>query len=70
LCDDDAIEGGGVSAVREECGGFGEVGDTGDAGVFFVEFGGDYFFFGGADGGEDVGFALIIAVCADAWGGS
>jgi hypothetical protein len=50
-----------VRTVGEEGGGFGEAGDTGDAGIFLVQFARDYFFFGRADGREDVGLALVVA---------
>jgi hypothetical protein len=63
LSDGDAVflDGGGIWAVREECGGFGEGGDTGNAGVFFVEGSRDDFLFGGADAGQDVGFTFVVA---------
>ena len=65
LRDDDAVESAGTGTVCEEGGGFGEFGHSCDTGVFFVQFGGHDFVFGGSDGGEDVGFALVVAVGSD-----
>lgn len=56
-----------VLAVGEEGGGFGKGGDTGDAGVFFVEFLVEESLFGFADGGEDVWFAVVVTVGTDAY---
>ena len=67
LCDDETVEGRGVSSVREDGGSFGEVWDTGDASVFLVELCGDDLLFGSANRGEDVWLSLIITVCANTW---
>ncbi len=37
LCDDEAVESAGPGTVREESCGFGELGDTGDTSVLFVQ---------------------------------
>lgn len=67
MCDDYAVEGAGVSPVSEESSGFGEVWDTGDASVFFVELGLDDFLFGSAYGWENVWLSLVVAVCANTY---
>lgn len=67
LSDDNAVlvDGGAVGAVGEEGGGLGEVGHTGDASVLLVEVLLDDLLLGLADGGQDVGLSLVIAVCAN-----
>ena len=68
LCDDNAllVNGSAVGAVGQESGGLGEVGNTGDASVFLVEVLLDDLLLGLADGGQDVGLSLVVAVCANA----
>ena len=65
LCDDHAVESAGAGSVCEESSGLCELGDTGDAGVFLVELCGNDFVFSGSYGGEDVGFALVVTICAN-----
>lgn len=62
LSDDETVllQDGRVLAIGKLGGSLGEGWDTGDAGVFLVETGGDNLVLGGADGGEDVGLALVI----------
>ena len=55
----------GVWAVGQEHRGFGEAGYAGYAGVFFVEGSIDNFPLGFFDRWEDVGFSLVVSVCAD-----
>lgn len=66
LRDGEAVEGGAVLAVGQDGGGLGELGHSGDAGVFLVQPRGDDLLLGLADGGEDVWLALVIAVGTDA----
>lgn len=70
LGDGEAVEGRVGLAVGEARGGGGELGEARDAGVLLVQLGGDDLLLGGADRGEDVGLASVIAVGADAWGES
>ena len=67
LSDDNAllVDGGAVRAVCEEGSGLGEVGDTGDASVLLVQVLLDDLLLGLTNGGQDVGFSLVIAVCAN-----
>ena len=62
LGDDETVvlEDGGIGAVGELSSSLGEGRDTGDTGVFLVETGGDNLVLGSADGGQDVGLALVI----------
>jgi hypothetical protein len=62
LGDDKAVvlDGGGVGTVGELGGGSGECGNTSDACVLLVEAGCDNLVLGGADGGQDVGLALVV----------
>lgn len=62
LGDDEAVvlDDGGAGAVGQLGGGVGEGRDTGDAGVFLVAARGDDLVLGGANGGEDVGLALVV----------
>lgn len=69
LGDGEAVEGGVGLAVGEARGGGGELGEASDAGVLLVQLGSDDLLLRGADGGEDVGLAGVIAVGADAWSG-
>lgn len=55
------FDGGTRGPKCERGGGFGEGGHTSDASVLLVRVRIDHFFFGGADGREDVWLPLIIA---------
>lgn len=66
LRDHQAVEGARVLAIREDRGGLGELGHARDAGVFFVQVGGDDGLLGGFDGWEDVRLSLVVAVGAHA----
>lgn len=65
MCDDESVESARAGTVCEEGGGFGELGYTGDAGVFFVQVCVDDFVFGGSYGGEDVGLSFVVTICAN-----
>lgn len=54
------LDHGRVGAIGELGRGRGEGRETGDAGVFFVEFGRDNFLLGGANGRQDIWFALVV----------
>lgn len=64
---DDAVEGRGVGSVRELDRRLGELGNTRDTGIFLVEARCDHLLFGGADGRQNVGLALVISVGTDTW---
>lgn len=65
--DGETIECVGVGSVGKSGSRFGELGNACDACVLFVELLGNNFLFSLADGGEDVGFALVVTVCTDAF---
>lgn len=65
LGDDEAVESRGALAVGEDGGGFGELWDSGDAGVLLVHLGLDHLVLGGANGWEDVWLSGIVTVCAN-----
>ena len=65
MCDDETVESTGARTIRQNSCSLGELGDTSNSSVFFVKFCSNDLVFGGSDGGEDVGFALIVAVCAN-----
>jgi hypothetical protein len=63
LCDGDAVflDGGGPGAKSQLGGSLGESGNSGDASVFFVQARADDLVFSSPDGGQDVGFAFVVA---------
>jgi hypothetical protein len=67
LCDDNTVESTGARAICQNSSSLGELGDTSNASVFLVELGFNDLVFGGSDRGENVWFALVVTVCANAW---
>jgi hypothetical protein len=67
LCDGHTVEGGGVGAVGQEGGGFGELRNTCNPGVLLVELLPYDLALGSSYGWEDVWLPLVVSVCADTW---
>jgi hypothetical protein len=65
LCDDNTVESTGARAICQNSSSLGELGDTSNASVFLVELGFNDLVFGGSDRGKDVGFALVVSICAN-----
>ena len=67
LCDDKAVESAGARTISKESCSLGELRDTCDSSVFFVQFRGYNLVFGGFYGWKDIWFPLIVTVCANTW---
>jgi hypothetical protein len=65
LCDDETVKSAGTRAVCEDSSSLGELGNPSDTSVFLIQLCRDNLVFGGSYGRENVGFALVVTVCAN-----
>ena len=65
MCDGDTVESTGARAVGQESSSLCKLRNTSNASVFLVELGFNDLVFGGSDRGKDVGFALVVSICAN-----